>query len=622
MKHTNTRKNITQVPHLSLLALALLAGSGHAEDIGERSAQGIAMLASLPSELGVTYLNAKVWVAGEEAHLLPISRDQLRERVLTKGETLLIDFSELTDSSRRQQAKKAMEQLAGVSFDANVVLVSAYKGEMLFTPLSGMDDPAFYQTMARAESLVAYQDSQARPTAGETGLPHVAFYLNVNRPISAAECTFPRSRTWDRGSRVFCDSANISLVYRVTLERSLQFGNTGAATPDAKIVRISLDEESAGAGIQLNETLGWVENSADYLVLDGWAKDYATDAIAQDYRLTIAASNTKATLLRSTPGNLNSNYEHREISGFQIGVTGGAEVSKEGPKAKLEASATFSQQRQLAYNTQDYRIEHSAPNAQRVSFSWVREQYATAESLLASKTATVWGMGYNVDHTRIKPLSYQGFVPNLDVIYKAAPDEQGSTAFNIDSSVNIRPLYTGIYKHYYVFGGHISFQGFDDADKRRRVTASETFTVNWNHPVFTGGRPVNVQLGSFDNRCLSADSQHTLSAVTCDETSVAQSFIYDQNGRYVSAQDTRFCLDGNNLEQLQRCSQSLGQRWEWQQNSDQLRNLRNHQQLGHDKQTGALALYDENGEPSHVSVRTLTSYTRIFSAPDRAQQTY
>lgn len=618
MKNKKPRKIITQAPALSLLALALLAGSVQAEDIGERTDQGTAMLASLQSEQGLIYLNADVWLKGQGATSL-MTRDQLRERVLERGERLFIDFSAVTDKAERQQARKAMEQLAGISFDADWVLVSGYKGELLFTPLGGVDDPAFYQVMERVDSLEGqgkrHKRSLTQPPAAEAGLPHVAFYLNVNRKISDAECTFPRSRTWSRGDRLFCDSPNISLVYRVNLERSLQFGNTGSATPDAKIVRISLDEESAGAGIQLNEDLSWSENIADYLLLDGWARDYATDAIAQDYRFSIEASNTKAAVLKSLPTNLNSKYEHREVSGFEVGVTGGVEVNKDGPKAKLEASAKFSQQRQLAYNTQDYRVERSAPSAQKVSFSWVRDQYATAESLLSSKTATVWGMGYDVDHNRIQPLSYKGFVPNLDVIYKAAPDETGSTEFKIDSSVNIRPIYTGIYKHYYVVGAHVSFQGFEDTDKRRRVTASTSFKVDWNHPVFTGGRPVNLQLGGFDNRCLSADANHGLSAVTCDETSAAQSFIYDQYGRYVSAQDTRRCLDGNNLGQLQSCSLSLGQRWEWKADSDALSNLSAHQLLGHDKQSGALGLYDENGNPQNVSVRTLTSYTRIFGPP-------
>ena len=43
----------------------------------------------------------------------------LRERVLARGERLFIDFSAVTDKNERQQARKAMEQLAGISFDAD-----------------------------------------------------------------------------------------------------------------------------------------------------------------------------------------------------------------------------------------------------------------------------------------------------------------------------------------------------------------------------------------------------------------------------------------------------------------------------------------------------------------------
>lgn len=287
MKNNKPRKLVTHIPALSLLALALLAGSVHAEDIGERTDQGTAMLASLQSEQGLVYLNASSWLDEQQA-AKALTRDQLRERVLGQGERIFIDFSGITDKAERQQARKAMEQLAGISFDADWVLVSAYKGELLFTPLGGADDPAFYQVMERIDTLAGqgkrHKRSLTQTATAEAGLPHVAFYLNVNRKISDGECTFPRSRTWDRGDRLFCDSPNISLVYRVNLERSLQFGNTGSATPDAKIVRISLDDESAGAGIQLNEDLTWSENIADYLLLDGWARDYATDAIAQDYR--------------------------------------------------------------------------------------------------------------------------------------------------------------------------------------------------------------------------------------------------------------------------------------------------------------------------------------------------
>ncbi|MBR7627667.1 leukocidin family pore-forming toxin [Aeromonas popoffii] len=611
MKNKKPRKFITRVPTLSLLTLALLAGSVQAEDIGERTDQGISMLASLQSEQGLVYFNASIWLDEQQA-TKGLTPEQLHERVLVKGERVFIDFSAITDKDERQQAKKAMERLTGISFDADWVLVSAYKGALLFTPLGGVDDPAFYQVMERVESLAKRgKRSLIQPAAADASLPHVAFYLNVNHKITDAECTFPRSIKWDKGNRVFCDSANISLVYRVNLMRSLQFGSSGTPTPDAKLVRISLDEESAGAGIQLNNALSWSGNSG--IKWGGWIADWGTNAIAQDYNFTIAASNTKASVLKSQPNNLNTNYDNREISGFEVGVSGGGEVNKDGPKVKLDASAKFSQSRQLAYNTQDYRVERSAPSAQKVSFSWVREQYASADSLLVTKQSLPTDLKYYVDHSRIKPLSYKGFVPNLDVIYKAKADETGTTVFNIDSSVNIRPIYTGAKMHTFMWAPtHATYHGLEETDKRRRVTVSERFTVNWNHPVFTGGRPVNLQLGGFNNRCLSVNTQQNVSAVTCDEKSADQSFIYDRDGRYVSARDTGYCLDASNLGKMQICSSDLRQHWEWKPNSDALSNKSTHQLLGHNTQTGALALYDENGQPGGVSLRTLTKYTKVF----------
>jgi hemolysin len=560
------------------------------------------MLASLQSEQGLVYFNASIWLDEQQA-TRGLTPEQLHERVLVKGERVFIDFSAITDKDERQQAKKAMERLTGISFDADWVLVSAYKGALLFTPLGGVDAPAFNQVMERVESLAKRgKRSLIQPAAADASLslPHVAFYLNVDRAISRSECSFD---DWNGGSRYFCNSPNISLVYRVNLMRSLQFGTTGAATPDAKLVRISLDEESHGAGIQLNgQNLNWFENKKSKHT------DFITDAIASEYTFSVSASGQKAAILKTVPNNLNSKYERRETSGFDIGISGGGEVNKDGPKLKLDASAKFSQSRQLAFNTQDYRVERSAPNAQNVSFSWVRDQYPTAQSLIFRGPSLTGGYVYPVDHDRIKPLSYKGFVPNLDVIYKAAPNETGSTSFGISSMVRFSPIYTVASTN---FWGWTIYTGYD-YDKRG-VAITNYFNVDWNHPVFTGGRPVNLQLGGVDNRCLSANAQQGVSAATCNETSTDQSFIYDQYGRYVSARDTGYCLDANNLGQLQRCSLSQGQRWTWKSGSDQLRNEYANKLLGHNKQTGALALYDENGLPGDVSLRTLTNYTRVFS---------
>jgi hemolysin len=108
MKNKKPRKIITRVPTLSLLTLALLAGSVQAEDIGERTDQGISMLASLQSEQGLVYLNASIWLDEQQA-TRGLTSGQLHERVLVKGERVFIDFSALTDKDERQQAKKAMK---------------------------------------------------------------------------------------------------------------------------------------------------------------------------------------------------------------------------------------------------------------------------------------------------------------------------------------------------------------------------------------------------------------------------------------------------------------------------------------------------------------------------------
>ncbi|MCE7627232.1 leukocidin/hemolysin toxin family protein, partial [Vibrio fluvialis] len=116
---------------------------------------------------------------------------------------------------------------------------------------------------------------------------------------------------------------------------------------------------------------------ADYVTLDAYFREWSTDAIAQDYRFAFNASNNKAQVLKTFPAsNVNANFERKEVSGFELGVSGGVEADSKGPKGKLEARASYSQSRWLTFNTQDYRIERSTKNAQNISFSWARQQYA------------------------------------------------------------------------------------------------------------------------------------------------------------------------------------------------------------------------------------------------------
>ena len=98
--------------------------------------------------------------------------------------------------------------------------------------------------------------------------------------------------------------------------------------------------------------------------------------------------------------------------------------------------------------------------------------------------------------------------------------------------------------------------------------------------------------------------------MTGDIKAEEQSFIYDNLGRYVSATNTKLCLDGTNLTKLQSCTTSLNQKWKWGHNSNHMVNVYSGKRLGVDKTTAKLGLYD--ADTAHVSTEILTSFTELF----------
>ncbi|MCZ4292896.1 leukocidin family pore-forming toxin [Vibrio sinaloensis] len=591
----------------ALNAIAILASLAFINtaqaNINEPQGRAVQMLSSLQDSSQVRYFNADYWLTDESN--IP-SMKTANDDILNQNRRYLVDFSMIEDEEQKQQAKSILRQQIGLTFDSDFLIVSRYKGKLMFSPVDNEDDPNVSNLEPSTETNMS---SLARSDNTAT-LPHVAFYLSVNRRITVDECRFQKSRLFGSPNTkwYFCSEPNISLIYRVNFARSLQYGTTGSATPDAKIVRISLDDESSGAGINLNKTLStYAINNSIPAYRNGYNKEWITDAIAEDYQFKFNASNNKAQVLKTFPrSNINSRYEVREISGFELGIAS----SLEGAKGKLEASASYNQSRWLTFNTSDYRVERSTSGSRNITFKWNREQYRTAASLLSRSTDTLFSPYRNpINLNRISPISYSGFVPKMDVIYKADANETGTTRFTIESSVNIRPLYHGRYYHYYLFGNHYSYHGFENS-QRRRVGVNTSFTVDWTHPVFMGGRPVNLQLASFNNRCIQTSNDGTLSVRACLDNSAQQSFIYDQFGRYVSATNKK-CLDGESLDRLQPCAMKLSQRWEWLENSDNLKNVFFDQKLGHNKTTGSLGLY--NYDDSQVSVRTMTSFTNLFN---------
>ena len=190
-------------------------------------------------------------------------------------------------------------------------------------------------------------------------VPNITFYLNIHYLIPSSKSTFYNSTLWhEKGERNFCHNPHISLIFQVNLQRSLSYGTSGGSTPDAKIVRICADENTGGAGIHLNDSLLWKGYGADYVTLDAFFKEWSSSAIAKDYTVNINASSGKASVLKTSPANnANHEYEFTDTSGFTLGITGGVEGDKKGAKAKLEASASYTQSRSIKFKTHDYKME-------------------------------------------------------------------------------------------------------------------------------------------------------------------------------------------------------------------------------------------------------------------------
>ncbi|WP_080430163.1 leukocidin family pore-forming toxin [Burkholderia ubonensis] len=547
----------------------------------------------------------------------------IRADVINNGKIYFLDFGSISDKSALKRAKEMTGRLFGVSFSDKWLVVSAYRESLIYTPMASMNSIAALSQVVRRTRLsnsirtIAKYGIVRSENAGAAELPYKTFYVEAYRPISSEDCTFRQSINWGRGDVVLCKNANISLIYRVTLMRSLKFGSSGSSTPDAKIVRISLDQNSTGAGINLNDRLYHFENFASYPVLDGWMRDYVSSVIAKDYTFSVSATGSPVYVLKTFPAsNLNKDYESRQTSGFEVGISGGIDGDESGPKAKLEGRASYNQSFTFAYKTQDYNMIRHSNGPADISFSWEREEYSTAASMLGWSTDAIWGARYPIDVRKISPISYTGFTPNFDVVYMAPPSAAGETTFSISSSVNMWPIYSAIYKHYYVIGAHLSAQAKDEWQIYKRIVDDRKFTVHWGDVVFSGGRPVNLQLADFNSRCVASDVNGKISVEACNLQNPAQSFIYDELGRYRSAIASDRCLDANDVGRLASCSADLSQRWDWVEKSDNIKNKLNGLLLSYSMINGKLALAT-SGYPGGVGTRLLTQYTDVFSSEHR-----
>ena len=196
------------------------------------------------------YINAENLVSENST---PPTLSQVKTQVLVENKRYLIDFSNIEHETEKNITRAKLRRSLGLLTLGDMVIISEHKGKLLFSQLESSDDTNLKRLEYKPKSR-RVKKSISPLAEVDNSIPRVAFYIEAKRTISDAAC----NPTWNTyqgpvKSTGMCDNAHISLIYQVTLQRSLPFETQGSATPDAKIVRIAIDDSTTGAGIQLNQ---------------------------------------------------------------------------------------------------------------------------------------------------------------------------------------------------------------------------------------------------------------------------------------------------------------------------------------------------------------------------------
>lgn len=609
-----------------LLAGILTSGLSYANQqlplgLNDPIGESVNILSSIIDSSNVVYINASYWVDNQGGvYSNPFGLDEVKSNILENKHSYLIDFSTIVMQEDKNKAREFFLREFGVSFESNYVAITKHKKGIMFTELSGSDDSNITILESKPEPTPPPEEltrsKRSAPIQNQQSyIPSISIYYNASKRISDKECDINWNTFEGKKSRHLCKNANISLIYKVNMQRSLSFGSTGSPTPDSKLVRIGIDDSATGAGISLNPSIDSL-----YLITKGisWPNaaseaEWTSSAVARDYTFDFNLPNRKATILRTIPAsNLNSNYENKEVSTFQYGIGGDIGADRTTPKVSFNASATWTESKWLTFNTKDYAVLKSSSNPSNVSFKWYRQQYATAESIQNDDAA--YGMSVSKSYpgrlNLVNPISYANFTPKMEVIYSAPPETTGKSTVTINSSVGItafrfKSAIGGLWLRFYT--------PRDDDNQTKRVSKAISFTVDWDNPVFTGGKPSNLQYSGFNNKCVSVESNGTLSSEPCDIRSVKQSFIYDSYNRYQNVLVKGFCLDASDSTKLSECNLSQTQKWEWNETKDNLENTFSNKKLAYSSTNGHLFFAPRDQEISDNANSKFThNYTDIF----------
>ncbi|NRF63085.1 leukocidin family pore-forming toxin [Vibrio coralliilyticus] len=388
---------------------------------------------------------------------------------------------------------------------------------------------------------------------------------------SKLTCNLYTSKDFDT-KRDWCNAgASVDIRVNVSQMRSVQSSTSQGFTPDAKIVRFTVEADKAGTGFHLVDDL-----QQDHSWFQSWANRRTyIGPFASSYELWVKpVSGYVPKKVSDFPHNENKDYQHRDTHGYSIGINGsaGAEVGKDGPKVSAEVSGSFSykNEKTLVFDTKDYRVNNRS-SLSDFEIAFEREfdecQELRREELGCYFTSTHWGSGWVFDKSKFNPISYANFKPNYDVIYEAPVSQTGTTDFEIGAKFIAKARYGDVIPSalFSVYGpGGWATTGW---------SIPRTVRIDWSHPLFEAEAHVTLQSLSNNDLCLdvygtNGDKEAEGGQVdgwSC-HGSWNQTWGLDSDERYRSRVAPDRCLtvsDDKNLT-VESCSSNLAQKWFWE----------------------------------------------------------
>ncbi len=484
-------------------------------------------------------------------------QDILHE-ALTGKAIVLLDNTRLPSTSHSALSHKTME-LIGLNVDSPFVILTLQTEHPTVVLARTLEEGAKY-----LKDLTT-PGSAPEKTAGNSDTPYFpGKRLNIKLSRQDISCSYDSNSKTNR--KDFCGgNASIDLIVNVTMMRSVEAPNTEATgnTPDAKFVRFSVSEDNGtGSGIHLRDQLiqedTWRLSNIDRHIRFG--------PYAQSYSFAIEPRNSGKTVSKiqfSQPGSEKSHCHTEEYSSLTLGINGMVtEVNGEGPKVPGKAAGTTGivDRRKLSWNTQEYEISNKS-TADKLNIIWERAtddcQDFVGGQCRTSRPVTYPGPVF--DKTMFSPMAYDQFVPNLDVVYQAAPQASGKTTFHIATGFVARVRYARVTPNPYF--GVFEESGSDTVSQQEGLD----ITVDWDHPLFEP--EANVKLRALNAFDLCLQGRHgAVRGVRCNNADLGQLWGFDSKERYRSRGKRNQCLEVKEDGSLRvaGCNDNPNQKWYWE----------------------------------------------------------